>query len=85
MLRLQVIPEREELLVMSIRRDAEMATIEMTQEGIGLMFEALTAWLAGAEDFGVAPHHSVKRAKELGKLDRESGELWFWGPGYAGP
>ncbi|GEM_PF-2335171 len=37
------------------------------------------SWLAGAEDFGVSPRHSSHKTIDLGKLDRESGELWFWG------
>jgi hypothetical protein len=38
----------------------------------------------GSEDLGVSPRHSDRRPKQLGSLDRESGELWLFGPGYAG-
>ncbi|HMP71464.1 MAG TPA: hypothetical protein PKA76_19100 [Pirellulaceae bacterium] len=84
-LRLVVVPGREDLQVMSIRCDPDGATIEMTDEGLKLLIDACTAWLGGAEDFGVSPRHSSMKPKDFGKLDRESGELWFWGPGYAGP
>ncbi|MFO0911425.1 MAG: hypothetical protein U0795_00590 [Pirellulales bacterium] len=84
-LRLRVVPSRDELLVMSIRCGSDGATIEMTDEGLRLLTKACTAWLGGAEDFGVSPRHSNIKPKDFGKLDRESGELWFWGPSYAGP
>jgi hypothetical protein len=84
-LRLMVVSKSEDLHVMNIRRDADAATIEMTDEGLTLLIDACVTWLAGAEDFGVSPLHSTLKPKEFGKLDRESGELWFWGPGYAGP
>ena len=84
-LRLIVVPKREDLQVMNIRRDADDATIEMTDEGLKLLIDACTAWLAGAAEFGVSPRRSTLKSKEFGKLDRESGELWFWGPSYAGP
>lgn len=44
-----------------------------------------SGWHAGGEDFGVAPRHSDYKATQLRQLDRSSGELWFWGPQYAGP
>jgi len=84
-LRLRVVPGRDELQVMSIRCDSGGATIEMTDDGLRLLIKACTAWLGGAEDFGVSPRHSSIKSKDFGKLDRESGELWFWGPSYAGP
>jgi hypothetical protein len=65
--------------------ERESATIEMTEEGHTLLSAALSSWLAGAEDFGVSPRHSSLSPKNLGALDRESMEIWFWGPGYAGP
>ena len=80
-----VVPERDDLKVMSIRRAAETATIEMTAEGLRLIVEAVTSWLAGAEDFGISPDRSSLKRKQLGKLDRESAELWFWGPHYYAP
>lgn len=54
-------------------------------EGLFLLKNALATWLGGVEDFGVSPGHSDLKPKAFGKLDKESGELWFWGPGYAGP
>ena len=84
-MRLIVDAEREELRVMNIRYDTDNATIEMTDEGLTILIDACTAWLGGAEDFGVSPRQSALKRKELGILDRESGELWFWGPGYDGP
>ena len=84
-LRLKAVPIRDELKVMSIQYDSTSATIEMTAEGVALLSNACTSWLAGAEDFGVSPLHSSHKASGFGKLDRESGELWFWGPGFTGP
>lgn len=84
-MRLIVDAEREDLQVMNIRYDTDNATIEMTDEGLTILIDACTAWLGGAEDFGVSPRQSALKPKELGILDRESGELWFWGPGYGGP
>lgn len=70
---------------MSIKSDSDAATIEMTDVGLGLLIVACAKWLDGSEDFGVSPRHSTLRTKELGELDRQSGELWFWGPSHAGP
>jgi hypothetical protein len=84
-LRLKVVSSRDDLRVMSIRRDSDVATIEMTDEGLSVMIEAFMSWLDGAEDFGVSPRKSTMKPRALGRLDRESGELWFWGPGYSGP
>lgn len=84
-LRLTVVPEHEELKVMRIGYEAEAGTIEMTDDGLALVIDAVTSWLAGADDFGVSPAHSSLKRKEMGILDRESGELWFWGPRYYAP
>ena len=77
--------KRKELQVLSIRCDSDAAIIEMTDDGLELMINAFTSWHSGAEDFGVSPRHFNLNPRAFGKLDRESGELWFWGPGYAGP
>jgi hypothetical protein len=84
-LKLILVQQRDDLAIMSIRCDREGATIEMTSDGLALLASAVASWLAGAEDFGVSPRHSKLKPKELGKLDRESAELWFWGPGYYAP
>lgn len=84
-LKLEVVPVRADLKIMHIAHVRDTAKIEMTDEGLALLKEAFASWLRGAEDFGVSPEHSSLKRKEFGKLDRESGELWFWGPGYAGP
>ena len=75
----------DDLKIMHIGLDRDTATIEMTDEGLSLLKKALETWLAGGEDFGVSPRHSPLKPKAFGKLDKESGELWFWGPGYASP
>ena len=80
-----LVPKREDLKVMNIRRDTDTATIEMTDDGFALITDAVASWLAGAEDFGVSPRQSSLNRRQFGRLDQESGELWFWGPGYAGP
>ena len=84
-LRLALVTERDDLKVLSIRHSAETATIEMTGEGLTLLVEAVTSWLAGSEDFGISANHSSLNRKQLGKLDIESAELWFWGPSYYAP
>ena len=84
-LKLLLVPRREYLRVMNIRRTGTTAEVEMTEHGLELMLEAVSSWLAGSEDFGVSAGWSSIPAKQLGRLDRESGELWFWGPGYSGP
>jgi hypothetical protein len=80
-----LVAQCEDLKVMNIRRDAETATITMTDIGFRLITDAVGSWLAGAEDFGVSPRNSSLKPKQFGRLDRESGELWFWGPFCAGP
>jgi hypothetical protein len=80
-----LIAESEDLRVLNIRRDLDTATIEMTDIGLSLLIDAFSSWLAGTEDFGVSPRHSSLTPKQFGRLDRESGEIWFWGPNYAGP
>lgn len=77
-----VVGESERLRVMNIRCVGDRATIEITDRGLPLLIDKLALWLEGAEDFGVAPDQSSLKGKELGTLDRESGELWFWGPSY---
>ncbi len=84
-LRLLYVIERDDLRIMSIRHEGDAAIVEMTAEGLELLNDGLTAWLAGAEDFGVCARHSNVMPNELGPLDQSSGELWFWGPQYAGP
>jgi hypothetical protein len=84
-LKLMLVPQRDDLAIMSIRCERDGATIEMTSHGLALLASAVESWIAGAEDFGVSPPYSKRKPKELGKLDRESAELWFWGPGYWAP
>lgn len=71
-----------ELCVMNMRCNVDQAIIEMTDVGLELLTDAFSKWLAGGEDFGVAPRHANLKSKELGRLDDESLELWFWGPSY---
>jgi hypothetical protein len=78
--RLKVSPERSELKVMFISCENGAATIELTPRGLLLVRRAVEQWLAGGEDFCVSPEHSELKPRELGPLDKASGELWFWGP-----
>lgn len=78
-------PVRDDLKVMSVRYSGQVGTIEFTTIGLSLLADAVASWLAGAEDFGVGALHTKMKPRELGQLDRDSGELWFWGPRYAGP
>ncbi len=57
----------------------------MADEGLELLIKACTSWFAGAEDVGVSPRHSTVNPKDFGRLDRQLGEFWLWGPGYGGP
>jgi len=75
----------DDLKIMHIGFDRDTATINLTDEGVSLLKSALQTWVDGGEDFGVSPRNSALKPKAFGKLDMESGELWFWGPGYAGP
>ena len=84
-LKLTLVPAREDLQMMHVGRSANAAIIELTEDGLSLLMDALAAWLAGREDFGVSPRSSSLKRNELGKLDLESAEIWFWGPYYAGP
>ena len=76
---------RDDLKIMHIGHETDVAFIETTPEGLQLLIDALETWLAGAEDFGVSPRLSGLSSKNLGELDRKSGELWFWGPDYVAP
>lgn len=84
-LRLMRVSSRDDLKVMSIRCESDSAKIEMTDVGLDLLIDAVDQWLEGAEDFGVSPRHSAMKPKEFGALDRDSAELWFWGPYYYAP
>jgi hypothetical protein len=78
---LELSPASEDLKVLSIRREGDSAIIEMTLEGLEILIDGTQSWLSGSEDFGVSPAHSRRVArKQFGRLDRESLELWFWGP-----
>lgn len=84
-LRMCLVAERDDLRVMKIGCETSVATIQMTCEGLPLIRKAIVKWLEGAEDFGVSARDSSLKPSELGPLDRDSAELWFWGPGYIGP
>ena len=79
-LRLRLVSTREELRVMNIASGGQNLTIEMTDLGLQLVRNAMSAWLSGAEDFGVSPDSANVKRREFGSLDKTSGELWFWGP-----
>jgi hypothetical protein len=84
-LRLVLENESDSLKVMSITHDADTATIAMTPVGWQLVYDAVAAWLAGGEDFGVSPARAMLKPKQFGARDKESVELWFWGPDYYAP
>ena len=82
---LLLIPECDDLRVMNIAADNATATIQITAIGLQLICKAVTTWLNGGEDFGAHARHPDRKPRELGRLDRTSGELWFWGPTYLTP
>ena len=82
---LRCVATRNELRLVHISCRQETVTVEMTQVGLDVLRDALTAWFLGQEDFRVSPRHAKLNRDEWGPLDKSSGELWFWGPGYAGP
>ena len=84
-MRLVLLAESEDLRRICVSTKDDTVTIEFTPEGAGMLQEAILAWQDGAEDFGIPPKWSRKERRELGKKDLGSGELWFWGPYYAGP
>lgn len=79
-LRLRLVSPRDELRVMNITRDGETLSMEMTDTGLRLVHDALSAWCSGGEDFGISPRDAKLTKHEFGSLDKASGELWFWGP-----
>lgn len=81
-LALKLADQREDLHVMHIRCDTDAPSIEMTDEGLELLRRGLNSWFAGSEDLCLAPRRCRRRLSKLGKLDRESAELWFWGPDF---
>ena len=83
-LRLRLVPKGPDLQIMNIRCDNDTATIEMTSAGCSLLVNAVIRWLEGDEDFGVSSRDADLKPNWLGIRDLESGELWFWGPEYAG-
>ncbi len=85
LLQLRVVPPSSSLQVMKISFEAKLAIVEMTEVGLRLMIQAVERWLSGAEDFSVSPQHAHLKKHDLGTGDRDSAELWFWGPGYHGP
>lgn len=84
-MQLQLLDATEALRVMHIAATKQRATIRLTPLGLDVLRQGLSTWLAGGEDFGISPRHAQLRRKELGVLDLDSLELWFWGPGYVGP
>jgi hypothetical protein len=84
-LHLQLVAERAELRVMNLRQEVGGAILEMTVFGLEMIISAVKQWLAGSEDFGISTLDSNLHKKQLGELDSCWGELWFWGPHYAGP
>lgn len=76
----RVLAPSEALHVMCIQHAVEVGTIEVTEAGLELLITAVGAWLTGSEDFGVSPEQCGRKRNRLGQRDRESGELWFWGP-----
>lgn len=70
---------------MSVSTQADEAHIILAEEGLVLLMAAVEKWLDGAEDFGISPAHADLPSRELRPLDRESLEIWFWGPTYSGP
>jgi hypothetical protein len=79
-LRLRLVSERLDLRVMSITRDDQTVTVELTAVGLGLLRDAVKAWLNGSEDFGVSPDHADIKTRDLGASDKASLAIWFWGP-----
>ena len=84
-LRLRLVAPTNELRVMNISCGPGTAIIEMTPVGLPLVRHAVSVWCDGGEDFGVSTRHANLKQRELGIQDTASGELWFWGLGYAGP
>lgn len=84
-LRLLQIAGYTDLRVMNIASETNVATIQMTAIGRDIIKSGILKWLDGAEDFCVSVRNSKLKPGQLGRLDRTSGELWFWGPTYIGP
>lgn len=75
--------ESDELKQMALQRDGDTAILRFTERGLQAFRAAVIRWQGGGEDFPLSSEGSrkardLKKSKELGKLDLESGELWFW-------
>jgi hypothetical protein len=70
---------------MHISLEGDNVTMEMTLTGLQRFRGAVAFWRDGVEDFAIAPTWERSKRRELGDKDLASGELWFWGPRYAGP
>jgi len=64
-LRLQLVPERAELRVLSIRYSPGAATIEMTSIGLPVIRDGVQAWCNGGEDFGVSADNARLKEREF--------------------
>jgi len=84
-LRLLLSPESDELRQMHISITGSTATVEMTPKGLQEFRQAVIDWRDGGDDFCLSPTWKRNKRRELGGKDLASGELWFWGPYYAGP
>jgi hypothetical protein len=69
-----------ELRVMCVTCNGDAMSLELTPAGLESLRDGLNGWIGGAEDFCVAPEHGVRNWKALGPRDRESLDIWFWGP-----
>lgn len=84
-MQLVLVDSTEDLRVMHVSCAEDAVVVQLTLLGLDVFREGLQAWFKGSEDFCVSVDQASLKRKQLGRLDRASGELWFWGPGYAGP
>lgn len=84
-LRLILSNESDDFHPIRISVEGEIATIEVTLDGLRQLREAIVRWRDGAEDFRLSPPHQRNSQGDPGKQNIAPVELWFWGPHYAGP
>lgn len=77
--------ECEDLRLMYISVEGEIASVECTPSGLRELREAVVCWQGGAEDFSLSPPAGRRKRRNLGQRDLDSGELSFWGPYYYSP
>ena len=77
-LRITLHAESEELRQYSFRLLAGMVHFDLTERYVGEFEQGLRDIQSGTGDYCISPKDFTGQGRLLGRLDRESEELWFW-------